>query len=145
MDKNLKAYASYSIRKADRARKFYQDVLGLTVKTIPMPNGCNFLEVDIGEERFVLYEKEDHVPATFTVMNLEVPDIGLAVKELRDKGIRFEHYKNSDDLGILREEGGPLIAWFRDPDGNFISVVEEESLARNFRPRSELDPGQLTS
>ena len=130
MDKGMRAYASYSILDADRARQFYERILGVPVKEIPMDNGCKFLEIDIGEERFMLYEKKDHVPATFTVMNLEVPNIGEAVQELRSQGVDFEHYEGSDQLGIMHNEG-PLIAWFKDPDGNFISVIQSEELKRD--------------
>ena len=127
MDKNLKAFASLSIKDAERAKDFYENKLGLSVKVFPMPNDCKWLELDIGEEKIMLYEKEDHQPATFTVLNLQVPNIGEAVHELTHKGIQFEHYEGADQLGIMHDDG-PLIAWFKDPDGNFISVVQEDSL-----------------
>lgn len=129
MDKNIRAFASYSIRDAARARAFYEGILGLTVREIPMNNECKLLEVDIGEERFVLYEKKEHVPATHTVMNLEVPNVAEAVRELSNQGVKFEHYEGSDQLGIMHD-GGPLIAWCRDPDGNFISILQQEEAQR---------------
>lgn len=140
MDKNIRAFASYSIRDARRSREFYEGILGLTVRVIPMNNECKLLEVDVGKERFVLYEKKEHVPATHTVMNLEVPNIGEAVRELTNQGIQFEHYEGSDQMGIMHDDG-PLIAWFKDPDGNFISLLQQEDEAReNYQGEAPLSP-----
>lgn len=118
------AFPSYSIKSFDRARKFYEGVLGLKVKEIPMGE-CKFLELELPDMRVLLYEKKDHTPATFTVLNFEVDDIESVVKELAKKGVSFEHYEGTNDLGIT-QDGGPDIAWFKDPDGNFLSVIQKE-------------------
>jgi predicted enzyme related to lactoylglutathione lyase len=140
MDKNIKAFASYSIKDAARAKDFYEKVLGLSVKEFPMPNNCKWLELDIGDEKFMLYEKEDHQPATHTVLNLEVPNIGTAVQELSQQGVKFEHYEGSDQLGVMHDDG-PLIAWFKDPDGNFISVIQEDSMYKGSDLKRDLSKG----
>ncbi len=120
------AFFSFSITDAERSKAFYENVLGLSGRIIPMCPGTNMLELTLaGDMRVMLYEKPDHVPATFTVLNFEVPNIDQYVKELTDEGVKFEHYDGSDELGIMRNDG-PLISWFRDPDGNFISILQEE-------------------
>jgi predicted enzyme related to lactoylglutathione lyase len=118
------AFPSYSIKSFETARNFYEKVLGLKVKEIPMGE-CKFLELELPDMRVLLYEKKDHTPATFTVLNFEVYDIGSAVKELSKKGVSFEHYEGTDELGITHD-GGPDIAWFKDPDGNFLSVIQKD-------------------
>lgn len=125
MDPNIKAFASFSIKDPEKAREFYGSTLGLPVKEIPMGE-TTLLELDLNGATFLLYEKEDHTPSSYTVLNLEVKDIVQAVAELSSKGIRFERYEGTDELGINRNEGGPVIAWFKDPDGNFISLIEAE-------------------
>ncbi len=125
-----KPFFSYSITDAERAKAFYENVLGLTSRIIPMCPGTNILELTLaGDMRVMLYEKKDHVPATFTVLNFEVPDIERYVTELSEEGVKFEHYDESDELGIMRNDG-PLISWFRDPDGNFISIIQEQRMEK---------------
>jgi hypothetical protein len=77
-----------------------------------------------GERDTLIYPKPDHVPAEFTILNFPVPDIEAAVDELVARGVTFEHYDWVDARGINRR-GGPLIAWFKDPAGNVLSVVEQ--------------------
>ena len=89
-----------------------------------------FLNLHIGNDAKVLiYPKSNHIPATFTVLNLPVDNIEQAVDELTRGGVRFEMYNEGDlktyEKGICRD-GGPNIAWFKDPAGNILSVLEEE-------------------
>ncbi len=124
MEQLSHAFASFSVRDATRAQDFYKNILGLKTELFPMGES-HLLNIEIGGEKFMLYEKKDHTPASFTVMNFEIPDIEAAVKELSSKGIKFERYAETDELGITRNDG-PLIAWFKDPDGNFISLIQNE-------------------
>ncbi|WP_324651059.1 VOC family protein [Georgenia sp. H159] len=120
------AYSGFSVDDADRARAFYQDVLGLTVTDTGQP-GVLFVDLP-GGAQVLAYAKDDHQPATFTVLNFPVPDVEAAVAELGRRGVTFEHYAGTpletDEQGIFRG-GGPLIAWFTDPAGNVMSVLED--------------------
>ncbi|TRW25267.1 VOC family protein [Flavobacterium zepuense] len=125
MFKDVKAFSGYSANDLEAAKKFYGDTLGLQVKT-----GIEgILELHIaGSSPVIIYPKENHEPATFTVLNFPVPDVEEAVADLKAKGVVFESYdlpnfKTGDD-NIFRG-GGPLIAWFKDPAGNILSVLEE--------------------
>ena len=120
------AFSGFSVDDTDRARTFYEDVLGLRVTVMTEMGGMLRLHLGGGAEVLV-YAKPDHVPATFTVLNFPVPDIEKAVDELRGRGVRFEHYEDppTDDKGIMRA-GGPLIAWFTDPAGNVFSVLQQD-------------------
>jgi predicted enzyme related to lactoylglutathione lyase len=77
-----------------------------------------------GDRDTLVYPKSNHVPATFTILNFPVPDIEAAVDELVARGVQFEHYEGLDAKGINRQ-GGPLIAWFTDPAGNILSVLQQ--------------------
>jgi len=102
--------------------------LGVDIDETPM--GMLQLKIDDDTKVFV-YEKPDHAPATFTILNFPVNDVEKAVDELADKGVRFERYKEGDiktnEKGIARPGGGqgPKIAWFKDPAGNILSVLED--------------------
>jgi predicted enzyme related to lactoylglutathione lyase len=125
MLQNAKAFSSFSIDDVSRARDFYSNVLGVTVADIE-----DMLELRLaGDVRVMLYPKPDHTPATFTVLNFVVDDVEAAVEELKRRGVRFEIYDGpmvkTDDRGIARDDNGPTIAWFKDPAGNIISVLEE--------------------
>lgn len=133
-----KIFPSFSIRDAVRAKKFYEDVLGLHAKQIPMGD-CSFLELDLGDSKALLYEKPDHVPATFTVLNFQVKDISSAVRELAGHGVEFERYEGTDQLGITHNEG-PLIAWFKDPDGNFLSIMQEDTVRAEYSGEAPPSP-----
>lgn len=119
------AFSSFSVDDVKEAKEFYGDTLGLDVEETEEGLQLNFE----GSSMF-LYPKEDHEPATFTVLNFNVDDIDETVELLRDRGIEFESYTGemeTDDNDIFRgkESGnGPDIAWFKDPAGNFISVIE---------------------
>ena len=120
------AFSGFSVDNADRARRFYEETLGLRVTVMPEMGGLLRLHLGGGTEVLV-YAKPDHVPATFTVLNFPVPDIEKAVDELVGRGLAFQHYENppTDEKGIMRA-GGPLIAWFTDPAGNVFSVLQQD-------------------
>ncbi|MER6711727.1 MULTISPECIES: VOC family protein [unclassified Streptomyces] len=117
-----KAYSGFSVDDIDAARSFYGDTLGLRVSE---DNGMLFLHI-AGDRDILVYPKPDHAPATYTVLNFPVDDIEAAVDELGRRGVRFERYDQFevDEKGIFRG-GGPLIAWFTDPAGNVLSVLQE--------------------
>lgn len=124
MLRESKAFSGFSVDDVARARAFYAETLGLDVVE---ENGMLTLEL-AGGGRVLAYPKPDHVPATFTVLNFPVPDIEAAVRDLAARGVRFEHYEGTpietDAQGIFRG-GGPLIAWFTDPAGNVLSVIQD--------------------
>ena len=116
------AFASFSVDDLDRARRFYGDTLGLEVRVEAEGLG---LDLEGGTTVFI-YPKEDHAPATFTVLNFRVHDIEPTVDALAAAGVEFEHYSGelqTDERGIFRG-AGPVIAWFTDPAGNILSVVQ---------------------
>ena len=117
-----KAYSGFSVNDIDAARKFYGDTLGLRVSE---EHGMLILHIAGGRD-ILVYPKEEHTPATYTILNFPVDDIEAAVDELSRRGVRFERYDHlkADDEGIFRG-GGPLIAWFTDPAGNVLSVLQE--------------------
>lgn len=118
------AFSSFSVADLQQAKAFYGNLLGLETKDNPM----GLLELHLaGGQNTVVYSKPNHVPATFTVLNFVVDDIEEAVKELSGKGISFEQYTGSiqtDKKGISTNPGGPRIAWFKDPAGNILSVLQ---------------------
>ncbi|MFC9125446.1 VOC family protein [Streptomyces sp. NPDC057099] len=122
MFSETKAFSGFSVNDIDAAKTFYGDTLGLRVSE---ENGLLFLHI-AGDRDTLVYPKQDHTPATFTILNFPVDDIEAAVDELTKRGVRFEHYDHlkGDDKGIFRG-GGPLIAWFTDPAGNVLSVLQE--------------------
>jgi predicted enzyme related to lactoylglutathione lyase len=123
MFKDTPAFSSFSVDDIARAKVFYGDTLGLEVAE---PMGQLSLRLGGGGSVFI-YAKPDHTPATFTVLNFRVDNIEQAVGELTRRGIAFEHYPNMniDAKGIARGDGGPLIAWFKDPAGNVLSVLQD--------------------
>jgi predicted enzyme related to lactoylglutathione lyase len=118
------AFSGFSVDDLDRARDFYQGVLGLRTTPEDM-DGIMTLHVG-GGNHVLVYAKPDHAPATFTVLNFPVPDVDAAVDELAGRGVQFLHYGSppTDEKGVMRA-GGPLIAWFADPAGNIFSVIEQ--------------------
>jgi predicted enzyme related to lactoylglutathione lyase len=124
MIKDTKAFSSFSVNDLEKAKGFYQNVLGLEVSET---NGL--LEIHVaGSNPIMIYPKPNHVPATFTILNFPVDDVEKAVDDLTQKGVPFEHYDmeqlKTDEKGIARGNGGPTIAWFTDPAGNILSVLE---------------------
>jgi len=120
-----KAYSGFSVKDIPKAKDFYSKTLGLSVSE---ENGM--LGLDLGDGTKVLvYPKPNHTPASFTVLNFPVRNVDDAVDELGRAGVTFEHYDapdlKTDDKGIARGNG-PAIAWFRDPSGNILSVLESD-------------------
>lgn len=127
MFKENNAFSSFSVNDIQKAKEFYGGTLGI-----------KFEETDYGilnlytanGARVILYPKSNHTPATFTVLNFPVKSVEDTVAELKSRGVHFEIYNDeyikTDENGIFRG-GGPVIAWFKDPAGNILSVVETES------------------
>jgi catechol 2,3-dioxygenase-like lactoylglutathione lyase family enzyme len=117
-------FASFAVRDVEAAKGYYGNTLGLDVKDGQMGG---MFEIATGAAPIVIYEKPDHEPAVFTVLNILVPDIAAAVADLGRSGVSFEHYDTgdikTDEDGVMRGQG-PNIAWFKDPDGNILSVIE---------------------
>lgn len=126
----LAAFSGFSVKDVSAAKKFYSEILGLTV-TEEKGMGLQ-LHLPQGGKVFV-YDKANHVPATYTIFNIVVESIDTAVDELVKKGVKFEHYSMKempqDEKGILRglkANMGPDIAWFTDPSGNIFSLLQEK-------------------
>lgn len=121
MFSDSKAFSGFSVNDTGKARTFYTEVLGLKVT-----EEHGLLSIHLGSGTHVLaYPKDGHVPATFTILNFPVRDIDEAVAELNARGVEMERYPGveADEKGIVRA-GGPLIAWFKDPAGNILSVLQ---------------------
>lgn len=121
--KTSRAFSGYSVNDVAKAQSFYGDALGLNVSE---SNGMLTLHL-AGDNNVLIYPKPNHTPATFTVLNFPVVSVDAAVTELTGRGIQFEHYDlpelKTDERGIARGRG-PTIAWFKDPAGNILSVVD---------------------
>src|SRR5919198_5197363 len=119
---NSKAFSGFAVDDVAKAAAFYGDTLGLRTSE---QNGMLTLHL-AGDRDTLIYPKPDHTPATFTILNFPVSDIDKTVDELIARGVRFQRYEGADqdDKGIHRG-GGPLIAWFTDPAGNILSVLQE--------------------
>ncbi len=123
-------FSGFAVPDIEAARVFYRDTLGLAVRDEMM----GFLRITLpGGTEVMVYDKPDHQPAVFTILNFEVDDIDMAVDALTEAGVTFERYEGfeHDDQGIVRgdgteEEGGP-IAWFTDPAGNILAVLQTEA------------------
>ncbi len=118
------AFSSFSVKDLAAARDFYKNTLGLTIRD----NSIGMLELHLhGNNMAIVYEKKDHKPAKFTILNFPVKNIDEAVKYLSEKGIKFLQYDDpkTDDKGISRKQGPP-IAWFTDPAKNILSVIQTE-------------------
>jgi len=117
-----KAFSGFAVPDLEEARAFYEGTLGLRVS----------LEHDLltlhlaGDRDTLVYPKPDHTPATYTILNFPVDDVEAAVDELRKRGVRFEQYEGieQDERGVSLDPNGPRIAWFTDPAGNIMSVLE---------------------
>jgi len=117
-----KAFSGFAVSDLTEARAFYEGTLGLRVSE---EHDLLTLHLAGGRDTLV-YPKPDHVPATYTILNFEVDDVEVAVDELERRGVRFERYEgfDQDDKGIARGPDGPTIAWFTDPAGNILAVLE---------------------
>ena len=124
MLQNSKAFSGFAVDDLQKAKEFYGRILGLNVSEshgllhLHLAGGCTVL----------VYPKANHSPATFTILNFPVNDVDVAVDELTKRGVRFEIYDEgglkTDNRGVFRDRG-PVIAWFKDPAGNILSVLEE--------------------
>lgn len=123
------AFSGFSVDDVDKAAEFYRDVLGLTVG---VDNGMLTLRLGTGASVLVYPKGADHTPASFTVLNFPVRDIDSTVAALTERGVVFERYpsmaESTDESGVVRAAGGPPIAWFTDPAGNVLSVLEDPSV-----------------
>jgi catechol 2,3-dioxygenase-like lactoylglutathione lyase family enzyme len=120
MFKDTQAFSGFSVDNIPKAKAFYSNTLGLEITE---EYGMLRLHLATGAE-ILIYPKEDHVPATYTILNFQVDNIEKSTEELIARGVAFEHYPGTDEKGIQRGEG-PLIAWFKDPAGNILSVLQE--------------------
>jgi catechol 2,3-dioxygenase-like lactoylglutathione lyase family enzyme len=124
MLKDSKAFSGFSAADIQTAKNFYSETLGLDLSE---SHGLLTLRL-AGGNNVLIYPKPNHVPATFTVLNFPVQDVDLAVDELSKRGVRFEMYDlpnlKTDKKGIMRGNG-PTIAWFKDPAGNILSIIEQ--------------------
>ncbi len=118
---NTRAFSGFAVDDVQEARKFYGETLGLEVSE---EYGMLTLHI-AGDRGTLVYPKPDHTPAEFTILNFPVETIEEAVDELGGRGVRFERYDGTeqDERGIFRGEGPP-IAWFKDPAGNILSVIQ---------------------
>jgi catechol 2,3-dioxygenase-like lactoylglutathione lyase family enzyme len=120
-----KAYSGFAVDDIQKAQDFYGDTLGL--KTSVLSEESGLITLHLADDRGTLvYQKADFTPATYTILNFPVDDIDEAVDELAARGVRFERYDgfDQDEKGISRGNG-PSIAWFKDPAGNILSVLQE--------------------
>jgi catechol 2,3-dioxygenase-like lactoylglutathione lyase family enzyme len=118
---NTNAFSGFAVDDIQKAREFYGETLGLRVSE---EHGLLTLHL-AGDRDTLIYPKPDHTPATYTILNFPVDDVEQAVDELTARGVRFERYDGfeQDEKGIFRG-GGPYIAWFTDPAGNILSVLQ---------------------
>jgi predicted enzyme related to lactoylglutathione lyase len=124
MFENTKAFSGFSVDDIGAAKKFYGETLGIRVSEL----GAGLLTLHIaGDRDIIVYPKSDHEPATYTILNFPVDDIDQAVDELSRRGIEFLRYDgfSQDEKGIARGDEGPPIAWFTDPAGNILAVLQE--------------------
>ena len=120
-----KAYSGFAVDDFSKAQEFYGKTLGINLTVHDEENGLMSLDLAGDRETFV-YLKGDFQPATYTILNFEVDDIDKAVDELTSRGVQLERYEgfDQDEKGIARGPG-PHIAWFKDPAGNILSVLQE--------------------
>ena len=118
-----KAFSGFAVPDLAEARQFYGETLGLRVSE---EHGMLQLHLAGGRD-VIVYPKPDHTPASYTILNFPVDDVEATVDALTERGVRFERYQgfDQDDKGILRG-GGPLIAWFKDPAGNVLSIIAQD-------------------
>jgi catechol 2,3-dioxygenase-like lactoylglutathione lyase family enzyme len=119
---DTKAFSGFAVDDVEQARTFYGDTLGLKTSE---EHGLMTLHI-AGDRNVLVYPKPDHTPASYTILNFPVDDIDQAVDALAARGVEFERYEGADqdERGVMRS-GGPYIAWFKDPAGNVLSVLQE--------------------
>lgn len=119
---DTKAFSGFAVDDMEKAREFYGETLGLKTS---QENGLMTLHL-AGDRPTLVYPKPDHTPATYTILNFAVSDIDSAVRELSGRGVQFERYEGAgQDENCIVRAGGPYIAWFKDPAGNILSVLQE--------------------
>jgi catechol 2,3-dioxygenase-like lactoylglutathione lyase family enzyme len=123
MFENTEAFSGFAVDDTEAARRFYGETLGLKVTE---ENGILVLHI-AGGRQIIVYPKADHEPASFTILNFPVDDVGAAVDQLTERGVRFERYEgfDQDEKGVMRGHG-PDIAWFKDSAGNVLSVIKPD-------------------
>ncbi|HMJ73775.1 MAG TPA: VOC family protein [Solirubrobacterales bacterium] len=119
-----KATSGFAVPDTDEAKRFYGETLGLNVAVLDEENGVMALKLTGGD--VFVYRKPDFEPATYTILNFEVDDVDAAVEDLSSRGVSFERYDgfDQDEKGVARGPG-PMIAWFKDPAGNILSVLQQ--------------------
>jgi catechol 2,3-dioxygenase-like lactoylglutathione lyase family enzyme len=122
MFKDTKAFSGFAVPDVEQARRFYGEILGVETS---VDNGLLTLHI-AGDRPTLVYPRPGHEPAGYTILNFPVDDIDAAVDALTERGVRFERYDGmeQDEKGVMRA-GGPYIAWFTDPAGNVLSVLQE--------------------
>jgi catechol 2,3-dioxygenase-like lactoylglutathione lyase family enzyme len=123
-----KAFSGFAVDDMDRATQFYGETLGLKVSA----QGDDLLQLDLaGDRPTLIYPKPDFTPATYTILNFPVDDVDATVEELASRGVTFERYDgfDQDENGVSSGGPGPRIAWFKDPAGNILSVLEADPSA----------------
>jgi predicted enzyme related to lactoylglutathione lyase len=125
MFRTTEAYSGFAVNDIPAAKAFYGTTLGLSVSS---DHGMLTLHIAGGRD-ILVYPKPDHTPATYTILNFPVDDIDKAVDQLTERGVHFERYDgfDMDAKGIARGTEGPFIAWFTDPAGNVLSVLQDQS------------------
>jgi catechol 2,3-dioxygenase-like lactoylglutathione lyase family enzyme len=121
------AFSGFAVDDLARAKTFYGDTLGLDIQ--PVEGNDQLAQLNLaGDTTVLVYPKPDHEPATFTILNFPVSDVTRVVRELKARGVPFESYDAPDlktDEDDIARGAGPAIAWFRDPAGNILSVLEQ--------------------
>ena len=126
MFEHTKAYSGFAVDDFQKAQEFYGETLGLKTTVLSEENGLMTLHI-AGDRPTLVYVKPDFTPASYTILNFPVKDVDGAVDELSERGVSFERYEgfDQDEKGIARSDGGgPTIAWFKDPAGNILSVLD---------------------
>ena len=125
MFESTKAFSGFAVDDMQKAREFYGETLGLKTEVLDEEHGLLSLHLS-GERDVIVYEKADLAPANYTILNFQVDDIDEAVDELAARGIGFERYDGFDqDEKAIARGPGPQIAWFKDPAGNILSVLQQ--------------------
>jgi catechol-2,3-dioxygenase len=116
-----KSFASFSVKDIGEARTFYHETLGIEV----IDEDMGLISLDMGDdEKVMLYPKANHEPASYTILNFPVDNLERVMSELSSRGVTFEQYPGTDEKGVYHGDG-PLMAWFKDPSGNILSVLQE--------------------
>jgi catechol 2,3-dioxygenase-like lactoylglutathione lyase family enzyme len=123
---NSRAFSGFAVPDVEQARKFYGETLGLKTSIIDEENGLMQLDL-AGDRPTIVYQQPSATPASYTILNFPVDDIDKAVDELAERGVSFERYDDfeQDEKGIAHGPPGPHIAWFKDPAGNVLSLLQE--------------------